>query len=60
MLCVCDSERATALKQATDEVKETQEDTERAKTSASGKLKEAESDMTQTKEQIATVSIHIV
>lgn len=59
MLCVYDSERATALKQATDEVKETLEDTERAKTAASGKLKEAESDMTPTKVQIAIVSIHI-
>lgn len=56
---MCDSESATALKQATDGVKEALEDTERAQTAASGKLKEVESDMTQTKEQITAVSIHV-
>lgn len=49
------NESATALKQATDGVKEALEDTERAQTAASGKLKEVESDMTQTKEQITAV-----
>uniref|UniRef100_A0A9J7YFL6 Laminin, beta 1b n=1 Tax=Cyprinus carpio carpio TaxID=630221 RepID=A0A9J7YFL6_CYPCA len=49
------NERATALKQATDEVKETLEDTERAQTAAGEKLKEVERDMNQTKQQIADV-----
>ncbi|XP_026065723.1 laminin subunit beta-1-like isoform X1 [Carassius auratus] len=48
-------ERATALKQATDEVKETLEDTERAQTAASEKLKEVEKGINQTKHQIADV-----
>uniref|UniRef100_A0A8C2GF66 Laminin, beta 1b n=1 Tax=Cyprinus carpio TaxID=7962 RepID=A0A8C2GF66_CYPCA len=42
---------------ATDEVKETLEDTERAQTAAGEKLKEVERDMNQTKQQIADVSI---
>jgi len=57
---VYDSKRATALKQATDEVKQTQGDTERAQTAASGKLKEVKSDVTQTKEQINAVSIQYI
>ncbi|XP_016143426.1 laminin subunit beta-1b [Sinocyclocheilus grahami] len=49
------NETATALKQATDEAKETLEDTERAQTAAGGKLKEAERDVNQTKQQITDV-----
>ncbi|XP_059361476.1 laminin subunit beta-1b isoform X2 [Carassius carassius] len=49
------NDRATALKQGTDEVKETLEDTERAQTAASEKLKEVEKDINQTKQQIADV-----
>lgn len=59
VLCVYHSERGTALKQTTDEVKETLEDIERAQTAASEKLKEVKSDMNQTKEQITAVSICI-
>uniref|UniRef100_A0A672T8Y9 Laminin subunit beta-1-like n=1 Tax=Sinocyclocheilus grahami TaxID=75366 RepID=A0A672T8Y9_SINGR len=43
---------------ATDEAKETLEDTERAQTAAGGKLKEAERDVNQTKQQITDVSIY--
>uniref|UniRef100_A0A8C1Y508 Laminin, beta 1b n=1 Tax=Cyprinus carpio TaxID=7962 RepID=A0A8C1Y508_CYPCA len=52
------NERATALKQATDEVKETLEDTEHAQTAASEKLKQVQSDLNQTKQQITEVSIY--
>lgn len=52
------SERATALKQTTDKVKETLEDTERAQTAAREKIKEAESDLNQTKQQIEDVSTY--
>lgn len=52
------SERATALKQATDEVKETLEDTEHAQTAASEKLKQVQSDLNETKQQITEVSIY--
>lgn len=58
-VCVYHSERATALKQTSDEVKETLEDTERAQTAASEKLEEVKSDINQTNEQITTVSIYI-
>ncbi|XP_067248417.1 laminin subunit beta-1b isoform X1 [Chanodichthys erythropterus] len=49
------NERATALKQTTDEVKETLEDTERAQTAASEKLNEVKSDINQTKEKNTAV-----
>ncbi|XP_051974136.1 laminin subunit beta-1-like isoform X2 [Xyrauchen texanus] len=49
------SERTTALKQATDEIRETLDDTERAQSAASEKLKEAESDTDLSRYQITFV-----
>ncbi|XP_051976641.1 laminin subunit beta-1b isoform X1 [Xyrauchen texanus] len=49
------SERTTALKHVTDEIKETLDDTERAQSAASEKLKEVESDMDLSRQQIDSV-----